>query len=578
MGLDLSNAIRKRKQKMLEMMIDSIIGLTADTNKSVIHACHSELESLWSEFSIAFEDYESILASISDDSLFEATDEFIGMYNSYTDAKIHAALLMSNSTKSREINEPQTSSDIGKPTAISAAPISSEPIDFIEHKVSCNTSHDILLHLNADQTSLKPIQFDDSIESFALYATPNEIGRSSNNTSQFTYVNANADYMIVNPSERTNVVIDKHQVKRPSFDKILQWEKPCNEILEEYLTANSTQSFPDRLQFQSFLPHFEMIDESNTITKVTFASAPFTQTRISKLSNETTNIGSMVKPDHFHTLISWLKFTESSVMHRMSCDNPKQADLQLIRWHRPGTNSTLPYELLILKFGMHEIGHRITETHPELANICQSTCYVTDVMRQFPTTDCTRFTNIAISKRLAKNGLTLRKWKSINVNVLDDISEVDCERRTNFDSTFIMLGIAWHAPTDMFTLKSVKTRLVKGWPNHQILSHSEKLFDSFGRQASCNVRAKGHMLDIWRPTNNVKRNADLPSPVIAQCQAVYLDVTISNIIRTLHWPNTITKTLLVDANHQGNLKSIRQIKDRVSGNFDEFYNQHTSLE
>lgn len=142
--LDLKNAIRERKLKMLKTVINSINKMNENDSDSAILVLRSDLDTRWSEYMHAFESQEAVVIAVGDESLTELSTEFTGMHNSYLKAKIHASDILSdptdtgqqtlNSTMNTNENRPAF-----KMAPMKILPFSGELADWIEFKATCDT-------------------------------------------------------------------------------------------------------------------------------------------------------------------------------------------------------------------------------------------------------------------------------------------------------------------------------------------------------------------------------------------------------------------------------------------------------
>lgn len=142
--LDLKDAIRQRKQKMLKAAIQSIMKLDEDDQESAILVLKSEMEKKWNDFMHIFEEQEAILIAVDDSSLTELTNDFVNTHNSYVKAKIHSANLLAKATTTdpESLNNSITASDNRpkfKMAPMRITPFSGELADWIEFKATCDT-------------------------------------------------------------------------------------------------------------------------------------------------------------------------------------------------------------------------------------------------------------------------------------------------------------------------------------------------------------------------------------------------------------------------------------------------------
>lgn len=335
------------------------------------------------------------------------------------------------------------------------------------------------------------------------------------------------------------------------FEKDPQLKQKYDEVLEEYLTLNHMRLVTNKPTHQCFLPHHAVVKESSTTTKVRTVFDASAKTSSGASLNDCLCVGPVIQPELFDLIIGWRKFqyalsSDIEKMYRMMYVNPEHVQWQTILWHRPGTDGISHYELLTITFGtgsapfqatrgVYEIGQRLKKTQPELAEIIQSSFYVDDFMRSFPTINEACYVSKSITEELSKYGFNVRKWKSNDPDALKSIDEVDCEQSIDFDSTFKTLGIAWHASTDTFIFKPFELKGIEKWTKRRILSVIAKLFDPLGWLAPCIVRAKLLMQDIWRLPNNINWDDQVPPHIENQWQQILNDLIATNPIKIPRW-------------------------------------------
>ncbi|XP_055308472.1 uncharacterized protein LOC129572529, partial [Sitodiplosis mosellana] len=346
-------------------------------------------------------------------------------------------------------------------------------------------------------------------------------------------------------AERRYKSLQRRFAKNPDF-KI-----KYDAVLEEYLSLGHMQKVNDSPSFQYFLPHHGVLKESSTTTKVrsVFDGSAKTSTGISL--NDCLCVGPVIQPELFDILIDWRKFefafsADIEKMYRMVYVNPKHANLQSILWHRPGTDGIEEYRLLTVSFGtssaafqairsVHEVGERIKSSNPSLASAIQKNFYVDDFLKSFSSTDTAFKFRKELDDTLNEYGFKLRKWKTNEQRILENVDDTDREECISFESTFKTLGIAWQAHSDEFIFKSLEHEAVGAWTKRKVLSSIAKLFDPLGWLAPCIIKAKILMQDIWRLSNEISWDSELPTQLASQWSSIFNEITAPVPIKIPRW-------------------------------------------
>lgn len=335
------------------------------------------------------------------------------------------------------------------------------------------------------------------------------------------------------------------------FEKNPNLKQQYDAVLEEYLELNHMELVTDEPPVKCFLPHHAVLKESSSTTKVrtVFDASAKTSSGISL--NECLCVGPVIQSDLFDLIMSWRKFefalsSDIEKMYRMMYVNPAHANLQLILWHRPGTQNIAVYRLRTITFGtssapfeatrgIYEIGKRIREIDPQLADIIQKCFYVDDFLKSFPSIESAVHTRNDITKTLAAYGFNLRKWKSNDARTLVGVSESDRESCIDFDSTFKTLGIAWQASSDEFVFKSLQLPEDTLWTKRKVLSAIAKMFDPLGWLAPFVVRAKMLMQNIWRVSSDIDWDSELPNHITRQWEPIFKELITPLPITVPRW-------------------------------------------
>lgn len=335
------------------------------------------------------------------------------------------------------------------------------------------------------------------------------------------------------------------------LDKNPELKTQYDGCFEEYLTLGHMELVDSQTGVKCFLPHHAVIKPSSSSTKVRAVLNASAKTSTGFSLNDCLCVGPVIQPELFDLLISWRKFEfaisgDIEKMYRMMYVNANHANYQCILWQRPGSNEIAAYRLLTVTFGtssapfqatrgVYEIGERIKESNPQLSDMIQTSFYVDDFLKSFSTIESAKAARLLITETLDEFGFKLRKWKSNDVRILENVDDANCEASMDFDSTFKTLGIAWQSNSDMFVFKSLDKHEAKIWTKRSILSVIAKIFDPLGWLAPTIVRAKILLQEIWRLPNGSTWDSALPEYITKQWLLIFSDLTSPVPIEVPRW-------------------------------------------
>ena len=282
------------------------------------------------------------------------------------------------------------------------------------------------------------------------------------------------------------------------------------------MLKNYVRKVPLTNEEQWFLPHFPVIKEDRTTTKVRIVYDAAAKDE-GKCLNDAILSGPKLRQDLVDALIRF-----RSVPVAISADISQMfLQVQLKEEDRPyhrflwrNFDQSKPpdvYEFQRLPFGntaspfcaqyiLHSHARSHAETHPEAADTVENSMYVDDVLDSRETTQEAKNLRRELSDMLSGAGFDLRKWLSNEVEVIEEIPSDNrlpgMEITDKSLPTLKTLGLLWKSQEDAFTFK-VKQPKEEDPTKRNVLSAIATLFDPLQLLAPFTLRAKVLMQEIW---------------------------------------------------------------------------------
>lgn len=318
------------------------------------------------------------------------------------------------------------------------------------------------------------------------------------------------------------------------FKRNQELQMKYDAALEEYIQLGHMELADENTRACYYLPHHPVIKEASSTTKIRPVFDGSAKSNNGRSLNDLLFVGATIQPDLFTHLIRWRRYKfaftgDIEKMYRMVWVNPQHAEFQRILWQRPGDEAVRSYKLKTLTFGtssaafqairsLVQIGIEVENTKPEIAKQIKECFYVDDYLGSCESVEKAVAMRKQITELLAEYGLHLRKWKSSENKILEDLKDSEKETALNFNDTFKTLGIQWIPTEDAFTFSPTSSDAAKRWTKRSILSEIAKLFDPLGWMSPCVIKAKILMQSLWRLP------LDWDTPVPAQIQKAWLKI------------------------------------------------------
>ncbi|XP_055522862.1 uncharacterized protein LOC129717042 [Wyeomyia smithii] len=248
-----------------------------------------------------------------------------------------------------------------------------------------------------------------------------------------------------------------------------------------------------------YLPHHPVVKESSTTTKVRVVFDGSAKSTSGVSLNEALLTGPVVQDDLLSIVLQFRKFPVALVadiekMYRQVLIHPEDTPYQRILWRFNESDPIQTYELLTVTYGLAPSSFLATRTLQQLADdegtaypladpILRKNFYVDDCLGGAQSVDEALQLRHELTELLSKGGLTLRKWTSNKLEVLQGLSSEQIGTQSSFvfapHESVKALRIGWEPETD------------------ELRFESKILFDPLGLIAPVVIRGKMFMQELW---------------------------------------------------------------------------------
>ncbi|XP_028416851.1 uncharacterized protein LOC114541063 [Dendronephthya gigantea] len=294
-------------------------------------------------------------------------------------------------------------------------------------------------------------------------------------------------------------------------------KKAYQQIIDDYVAKDYVRIVPKKEERQWFLPHFPVIREDKSTTKVRVvfdAAAPHE----GKSLNDTILPGPKLQRELSDALIQFRRAPvalsadisemflqvrlreEDRPFHRFlwrSFDTAREPDVYEFQRFPFGNTSSPFCAQHVLQ--THVQAHN-TE-YPKAAETVDNLMYVDDVLDLCETTQEAQVLQCELSDVLRRGGFSLRKWSSNRPSVLKNVPFEDRSASLQINDENLPAqktsGVLWKTKEDIFTFKVEIPETKGSLTKRNVLSAIATLFDPLQFLAPFTVRVKVLMQEIW---------------------------------------------------------------------------------
>ena len=307
--------------------------------------------------------------------------------------------------------------------------------------------------------------------------------------------------------------------------------KAYDQIINDYVNKGYVRKIQKAKENQWFLPHFPVVRQDKTTTKVRIvfdAAAKHDGKSLNdaifsgpKLQRELTDVLTRFRraPVALSADISEM-FLQVSMretdkpFHRFlwrSFDSSRDPDIYEFQRLLFG-NTASPF---CAQYVLQTHATTYSAKYPKAAETVASSMYVDDVLDSEETVEDAKLLRRQLSELLDNAGFKLRKWSSNEIKVIEDVPPKDRLSSVAFinDSTPTVkaLGVLWNPNEDVFSFKVEPSGQNVKQTKRNVLRTIATLFDPLQFLSPFTVRAKILMQEIW--TAGIEWDEELPDPL-----------------------------------------------------------------
>lgn len=268
---------------------------------------------------------------------------------------------------------------------------------------------------------------------------------------------------------------------------------------------------------QWFLPHFPVVKEDRTTTKVRMVFDAAAKHN-GKSLNDAVRSGPKLQRDLNDVLTRFRRAPialSADISEMFLQVSLREGDR---RYHRflwrsfDSTRDPDQYEFQRLLFGnraspfcsqyvLHTHAEAHARDYPQATDTINNAMYVDDVLDSCETVNEALRLRRDLSELLTKGGFKLRKWLSNDSAVLEDVPEDDrlqnLEIQEEEPTNVRTLGVLWDATSDVFTFRAKPPDVNMKLTKRNVLSAIATLFDPLQFLSPFTIRARILMQEIW---------------------------------------------------------------------------------
>ncbi|KAH9634892.1 hypothetical protein HF086_017191 [Spodoptera exigua] len=238
-------------------------------------------------------------------------------------------------------------------------------------------------------------------------------------------------------------------------------------------------------------------------------------------------------------------------LYRFIWLNAEQQHLQTIIWRSHPKEPLQEWKLRTVTYGMkcapylamrtlHKLAQDEQCNYPEASKVLKSSFYMDDLVYGKDTIEASKKLISQLIELLNKGGFNLRKWKSNETAILEDLrdDQKSSDANINFspeqttNQTTKMLGMRWNQSSDCFTYSwnlSEKKNLTK----RTLLSEISKLYDPLGFLSPFIIKTKLLFQKIW--ISKITWDEPLCDELINEWETLRKDIPLLSQIAMPRW-------------------------------------------
>lgn len=374
---------------------------------------------------------------------------------------------------------------------------------------------------------------------------------------------ANGQYVVRMPM-KPNFEENLKNAKSQALAQFLQLERKMlknkelsyeyKRFMNEYIAMGHMKPVSGESRGQVYLPHHGVLRAESTTTKLRVVFNASYKTKGDSSLNDQMYCGPNLQKDILTLLINWRTYryvftADVEKLYRFIWLNEKQQHLQTIIWRSSPNEPLQDWQLGTVTYGtksapylamrtLHKLAEDEKDTYPEAGNVLKNYFYMDDLVYGQDTIAASKTLVTKLIELLKKGGFNLRKWKTNEPTILEDLRDDQKSRNTNIDfspeetTNSKMLGMRWNQDDDSFTYQwdlPIKTKLTK----RVLLSEISKLYDPLGLLSPLTIKTKLLFQKIW--ISKINWDERLSKDLATEWETIRKDIPLLNKLSIPRW-------------------------------------------
>lgn len=313
-----------------------------------------------------------------------------------------------------------------------------------------------------------------------------------------------------------------------SDDKL---KEKYSEFMKEYeLLGHMTHVKPNMLVPNYFLPHFGVINENSSTTRLRVVFDASFKTTSGKSLNDVLLTGEKLQSSIFDILLTFRTFkvgfsADIAKMYRQILIADEDSAYQQIFWRKSPHEPIKVFKLKTVTYGTSSAPYLAIRTlkqlcldeqenFPNASEFAMNHFYVDDLLGGAESVEAAKALIQELQKLMSAGGFELRKWASSHPEVLaampDELRVSSLSYSLDAKSSQNILGLCWNLTEDAFQIKTVPENDIA--TKRQLLSVIARIFDPVGFISPSTIILKILLQEIWRA--NLEWDDELPKEIL----------------------------------------------------------------
>ncbi|XP_075991280.1 uncharacterized protein LOC142986629 [Anticarsia gemmatalis] len=269
---------------------------------------------------------------------------------------------------------------------------------------------------------------------------------------------ANGQYVVQMPM-KPNFETNLKSAKSQALAQFLQLERKMlrnkelsieyKRFMNEYIAMGHMKPISGVNRDHVYLPHHGVLRAESTTTKLRVVFNASYKTKGDCSLNDNMYCGANLQKDILTLLINWRTYryvftADVEKLYRFIWLNEKQQHLQTVIWRSSPDEPLQDWQLRTVTYGtksapylamrtLHKLAEDEKDNFPEAAHILKNYFYMDDLVYGQDTVESSKTLVTQLNELLKKGGFNLRKWKTNESSILEDLRDDQRCRHTNID-------------------------------------------------------------------------------------------------------------------------------------------------